>query len=377
MITAALLYFGTMASASIQANLRQPASVSYQSRSPCPALCGVSGPDPANWTSYNNLDQLRFCTEPVFYHVGLYDAVDDGSMPHRIYACTSLGMLSTPTSSSNRTVVQTIDNATFTLGRFAENAPQGVDLLALSKQMRLFLDAGSLAVSSNVPLVLFARTVSSTAGLYVGKGVATQPTVSDALVALENVLYTSNNTGGSLALQLCNKGYTSDHIVGFTAVSNISFTPVQQALRSWANATCLSFNSTQKITSKASFTTPLVLANSNGTVNGTVNGTSTLRRRHMILGDSDSRLTPRASCTTVKVVSGDSCSSLATKCGISPSAFTKYNPGSSFCADLVPGQHVCCSSGSLPDFAPKPNSDGTCYAYTIASDDTCSGLSAV
>ena len=314
------------------------------------------------------------------YHVGLYDAVDDGSTPHRIFACTSLGMLTAPTPSTNQTVVQTSDKAIFTLGRFAENAPKGVDLRTLSEQMRFFLDAGSLAASPNLPLVLYARTVSSTAGLYVGKGVATQPTVSNALVAMENTLYASNNTGGSLAMQLCEQGYTSDHIVGFVAVSNISFTPVQQALRSWANATCLSFNSTQNLTSTTSFTMPLVLAVSNGTINGTINinGTSTLRRRQPVRrgSSSSSRLTARDDCSTVQVVSGDSCSSLATKCGISPSDFTKINSDSSFCAKLVPGQHVCCSSGSLPDFAPKPNSDGTCRSYTIVHDDTCSGLSA-
>jgi hypothetical protein len=373
---AASLSFVTLASASLQAHIRQPASVSYQGRNDCPALCSASGSNPTNWTAYHNLDQLRFCTETVFYHVGLYDAVDDGSTPHRIYACTSLGMLSTPTPSSNQTVVQAVDNATFTLGRFDENAPQGVDLRLLSKQMRRFLDAGSLTVGSNVPLILFAQTVSSTAGLYVGKGVATQPTVSDALVAMESALYASNNTGGSLALQLCSQGYTSDHIVGFIATSNTSFTPVQQAMRSWANATCLSFNSTQNLNSTAAFTTPLILANSNATINATINGTSTFRRWQTARFTSSSRLSARGDCTTVQVVSGDSCSSLATKCGISPSDFTEYNPGSSFCADLVPGQHVCCSSGTLPDFAPQPNSDGTCYAHTIASGDTCSGLSA-
>jgi hypothetical protein len=60
-------------------------------------------------------------------------------------------------------------------------------------------------------------------------------------------------------------------------------------------------------------------------------------------------------CEAIQVESGDSCAALATKCGITPTEFTKYNPGSSFCAKSIPKQHVCCSSGSLSDFSPKPN----------------------
>ncbi|KAL1966730.1 hypothetical protein VTN77DRAFT_3927 [Rasamsonia byssochlamydoides] len=46
------------------------------------------------------------------------------------------------------------------------------------------------------------------------------------------------------------------------------------------------------------------------------------------------------------------------------------------CSDLQIGQYVCCSSGSLPDFAPQPYSNGTCYTYTVQSGDTCSAIAA-
>ncbi|PYI16969.1 hypothetical protein BO86DRAFT_402471 [Aspergillus japonicus CBS 114.51] len=41
---------------------------------------------------------------------------------------------------------------------------------------------------------------------------------------------------------------------------------------------------------------------------------------------------------------------------------------------LQPGQYVCCSSGSLPDFSPKPYANGTCYTYTISSGDDCTDI---
>lgn len=81
-------------------------------------------------------------------------------------------------------------------------------------------------------------------------------------------------------------------------------------------------------------------------------------------------------CSTIKVGSGDSCPALASRCGISPADFTKYNPGSNLCSSLIPGQHVCCGPGSLPDFAPKPFSNGTCYTYKVQKGDSCSGLAA-
>lgn len=46
------------------------------------------------------------------------------------------------------------------------------------------------------------------------------------------------------------------------------------------------------------------------------------------------------------------------------------------CSSLVPGQIVCCSSGTLPDITPKPQEDGTCATHTVAPDESCSSVSA-
>jgi len=53
----------------------------------------------------------------------------------------------------------------------------------------------------------------------------------------------------------------------------------------------------------------------------------------------------RATCSYIRVESGDGCASLAVKCGISGAAFTTYNPGATFCSTLQPGDYVCCSAG--------------------------------
>lgn len=82
------------------------------------------------------------------------------------------------------------------------------------------------------------------------------------------------------------------------------------------------------------------------------------------------------SCTTIQVQYGDTCTSLATRCGIPAANFTDYNPSSTLCSTLTPGEHVCCSSGSLPDYTPSRNSDGSCYAYYVNAGVDCSYIAA-
>ncbi|KAG2027031.1 hypothetical protein GB937_000767 [Aspergillus fischeri] len=81
-------------------------------------------------------------------------------------------------------------------------------------------------------------------------------------------------------------------------------------------------------------------------------------------------------CKTRQVIGGDSCGSLASKCGLSPQDFTKVNTGANLCSTLKVGQHVCCTRGKLPDLRPKPNPDGSCSTYTTKAGDSCSGIAA-
>lgn len=105
-------------------------------------------------------------------------------------------------------------------------------------------------------------------------------------------------------------------------------------------------------------------------MNGTstsINSTSSARAR---------ALAPRTTCSTIQAASGDGCASLAVKCGITGAQFTQYNPASNECSTLQPGEHVCCSAGTLPNFAPTPQPDGTCATYTIKANDDCSSIAA-
>ncbi|CAI7608393.1 unnamed protein product [Penicillium viridicatum] len=390
-----LLSSGLISGVDAGFKLRQPAGPIYKSRNNvCPVSCIKAGPDPANWSVYRSLRQLDTCTETIFYHISLYDNVDqdDGSY-HRIFACSSYGShKQAAPAHSNKMITHVATNAAFTVGHWDENAPGNVDLRGVSKQVRRFLTAGYSAKGNGSSTaqpqaqVLFAQNRGSTMGLYVGKDVQSMSSVVTALSTLERTLTATNETAGTVALELCGADYDADHVIGFIATSNSSFASVQHVLQSWSKATCIDFNSTQTFVSPVGYTTPLTAPanNSTGSLNGTLNGTVSDVKSALGLRShaharahaarSSSLLSPRADCTTVQVVEGDGCASLATKCGISSADFTKYNPGSTFCANLKPGQHVCCTAGTLPDFAPKPNSDGSCYTYTVLANDNCASI---
>lgn len=87
-----------------------------------------------------------------------------------------------------------------------------------------------------------------------------------------------------------------------------------------------------------------------------------------------SELAPRDGCRTVSVDSGNSCATLATKCGISANDFTKYNPSKTLCSTLQVGQKVCCTSGGLA--IPEENSDGSCHSYRVEDGYTCAVIAA-
>lgn len=85
-------------------------------------------------------------------------------------------------------------------------------------------------------------------------------------------------------------------------------------------------------------------------------------------------LSSRGECRTQTVQSGNICATMATKCGIHGADILCYNPAQGFCSKLTPGQQVYCSSGSLQQKRDLLSSRGECRAQTIQSGDSCAAL---
>lgn len=156
----------------------------------------------------------------------------------------------------------------------------------------------------------------------------------------------------------------SAHIFGIVGSNDGKLTSIQNLLQSWVNGTCLSFEESIRLLGLATFTTPLIQSN------------RTISSAKVSLTSVATKLRARAECRTIQVESGTGCPELAVKCSISPADFTKYNLGATFCSDLKPKQHVCCSAGTLPDFSPKQNADSSCFSYEVKEEDNCDNLAA-
>ncbi|KAF6805121.1 Killer toxin subunits alpha/beta 6 [Colletotrichum plurivorum] len=92
---------------------------------------------------------------------------------------------------------------------------------------------------------------------------------------------------------------------------------------------------------------------------------------------SDGCVNVDGTCSIRHVDSGDTCVSLAAKCGIPQDTFMSYNTGSNFCDSFRIGQAVCCSSGNLPDLMPKQKPDGSCFDYVVQEDNWCDSIAAI
>ncbi|KAK1990037.1 glycoside hydrolase [Colletotrichum falcatum] len=117
------------------------------------------------------------------------------------------------------------------------------------------------------------------------------------------------------------------------------------------------------------------LGNNETLHNNTTLATQSRRRTIALLGHRK-LLHSRDACSYIQVQSGDTCTTLASKCGIRGSQFTTYNPTID-CGNpsaLQPNQYVCCSAGDPGGWKPVPGDDGTCATHLIASGDTCSSL---
>ncbi|GIK06329.1 hypothetical protein Aspvir_001976 [Aspergillus viridinutans] len=344
---AALVLSTWPTAASTNPGFRKAASPSYRSSaSACPERCSDAGPNTGNWSVYADFKQIHKCKETMFYDFSLFDDVDDQNGTHRIQACSSYGpdFASLPASTARIASAEFVD-VVFELGWWHEGfGLAAAGLRSIVKQMRRYAEGGH--GRTDRPFIIYGQSVQATIGLYIGQGLLNQGLSESALKLFQDNLDKLEVSTPSLAMQLCEEGYDSTHVFGIMATSNGTFAPIQSTIKAWANATCLSFSGSTKFAGSAKFTTPL-----------------TEWEPHDLQFNypgSQSGSKPQ----------------LAVKCGISGADFTKYNPGEGFCSNLKPKQHVCCSSGDLPDFRPQPNEDGSCKAYQIQADDNCDSLAA-
>ncbi|KAJ6445148.1 Lysine--tRNA ligase [Purpureocillium lavendulum] len=377
-VTAGLLLSAGVVSG--QTPSRQGASPGYQGlTSACPERCIISGPNPSNWSVYQRREQLNSCKQAMFYSFNLYDNVDETDSHHQIFACTLYGNDwagdAQAEAADERPAKEHMVN--YEIGWSTHSSGTESVYRALIKQIRDYVANGNAA--SNRTSMLYAEFGHATAGLYIGNGLRSSEISYAALEPLVEDTHQFDGQRDSLFMQLCGPDYDSQHVVGFMATNNGTFEAIQSAFKSWSNADCLEFDHSRNFTASAYFTTPMLssIKGDNATTNGTSasagNSTSSIKSWKRW---TKAPLISRGECRTEKVQQDDSCAALAKRCGISGADFTKYNSEKAFCSKLRPGQHVCCSSGEMPDFRPKPNKDGSCVTTRVGDGESCSSIGA-
>ncbi|KAF5682499.1 killer toxin subunits alpha beta [Fusarium circinatum] len=330
----------------------------------CPQPCSIAGNDPANWTQLHSLEELAGCSMPMLFALNVEN---DYSESATLYTCAT-ETSSTQTKRDEGTKVQARaaeSSVSLASNCGAEKATvkttsafggavlrSGNNVAAAAGLLAEYLDNGATCGTT----IIFAKSGSSIAGVYVGGEVQKD--------SASNILRQSaaRLQKGVQAFQVCNANDKTTQTIGLYAADNVDgLEAVQSAVRTWSHGQCVSIAQASK-----------------QSINLGVLTTTTVKARDVELRSRfagvESLLAPRADCTAIQVVPGDSCASLAKKCKVTTANFNKYNPAKNFCSTLAPKQWVCCSAGTLPDKTPQPSKDGTCFIYKIKSGDGCYSL---
>lgn len=333
----------------------------------CPKPCGDNGPE--KWTVYNSVNRLAVCKAPLLLDFAIYNSLEDKTAV-KIHACTignsgkgkrSVAKNGTDANSgiaaSENCLASTKTTSIPLSLDVSEKATSDANDVLLS--LSFLRDHVSKSSCGNT--VSFVYVNGTVAGLYSGADI--HKSTAASLLDEASTAIKAKGSYHHMRSQICDKNRNANQIVGVTINTQGSLAAVQKDVATWADAKCSQSSATsQQNLSHLQVREMNYMShhNSNSTSLNTTHPFKTLQAR----GD----------CKVITIVAGDTCAKLADRCGISAADFTKYNPKSNFCSTLVPDGRACCSAGTLPDIRPKKNPDGSCASYLVASGDNCSKL---
>lgn len=350
----------------------------------CPLSCTDVGLNSSDWFQYHNVDRLNICNSIMLLDFSLQSSLGDSTSAVSIAACTADLVAVDSTTSTTQAAAHQPNLANYTqVTKYMQmtssgqsNSYQESDVVVAINQLRAF---SRLTSSDREETIVYAYSGNVAVGIYAGPAISSQGVITSVLNQLSSQIQSDGGVADNLAVQLC-EDFSARYALGIYVNTVGNLASVQSGLQAWKNGTCVAGmdQSTPKWQPISFLAASLLPANSSAPNATTTGNTTTLAVRDMTrnFNYQSSIRTRDTECTTVQVVSGDSCATLAAECGITAAEFTDYNPSSTLCSTLAVGEHVCCSSGTLPDYSPQPQSDGYCYTYLVQSGDSCSTLAA-
>lgn len=289
----------------------------------CPVPCDASSSE--RWTPFQNLVDLDACPGTVLFETNLYNGIEDPETQTFFRACTASGAPSPKGDSTGRIARRMKKRQFLSLNTTAPRS-QSAQVLSLESSSPPAGDAQAAlaAISSYVSsedaslskISLFAKNGDAIAGAYVGVQVQKESAAS----AISTF---ADQYSGETAAQVCaspeQNRTTSAQVFGVVVATDV--TVVQDALRGWNEAECLS-NSGQQALSGATID---FISGSQIPV-GPPPAANVEER--------SARLQSRATCSYTQVQPGDGCWAVSQRCGVSTTELENFNGGAGFCNTL-------------------------------------------
>lgn len=335
-------------------------------RNPCPGSCKSLGISSSTWPVYPSMDRLAKCDETLLLNFALYTEIDGTNGKVKIRGCVADLDTDSTTSSggdnSSCVVPNNSKSVTTSLQLGWDNGAATGSASEAVAALEQLLAYESLDQSPCNETINFASSGKTSVGIYMGSALHRQGLLPSIL---KDIIARVQDDGitETTVVQLCDSR-TSRYSLGVIINSNDDLLATQKAVQSWRNSTChTTLDNVVSGWKKLTYSVPVASNSSNST-------------SHWARRDNGAKILPRdGTCTAIQVVANDTCTTLPAECGITTTQFNTYNPD--LCSSPLPiGTWVCCTSGSVPNFAPSPDADDNCYAYTIKKDDTCSALAA-
>ncbi|PTB48755.1 glycoside hydrolase family 18 protein, partial [Trichoderma harzianum CBS 226.95] len=313
----------------------------------CPNDCTNLGPNPSNWTFIHYLEKLNSCNHTVLFDLSLHNDVADHSTHTTIRACTVA--VGDDPKTNTIPVAKQANSTSFSASILGAQSGKNVqfnqdEFEGLSGAIQQHV----IALDENAPTIILGKIENLVMGFFAGGSIDSSRSIAAIIHELTSQVKAVGLSETTL-VQRCGQDLNGNHTVGLVVNTDGNVASVQNTLLTWSNATCVQDLEVIRHSNITMFSKPTIK--------------SQFSRRGINSRDG--------TCSTVQVVSGDSCGSLATECGISAQDLATFNPASDLCSTLAVGQYICCTSGSLPDLSPKPNPDGSCAQYAVQPNDYC------
>lgn len=298
---------------SVHSNTTLPPSVVRLVTDPCPANCDESGFNPNNWTVYHQSSRLLRCNQTVLLDFALFNALDDPDTHQTIRSCTA--NLPLPAENANSTTngksclpsgSSTVIQEPVQLATNGAGPPGSMDdFESVSQQLAAFL-AHQEPMCNNT--IVFASSNSVSVGIFAGSGVNS---VIPSVLQQFTTYLTSTGIPDSTLVQLCSaKNRSSKYSFGIIVNAQNDLNSVQDVVGTWASGQCITTYNDTKTWQNIAVTVPTLLVQANSTFGNRTSSNSTLSIR------SAHRLHRRANCTTIQVVSGDTCTYTWNNCQV-------------------------------------------------------------